>query len=153
MQHPAGCYVVLAKVTLHCKWKWKRDFKTHVLRDVEAQGGCVRQVSWFSSKPSCYLVHVSDSVATSRVSCAAVVWRFLWILWTTVRLLNGPPIFVGSRLQARRTELAQKCFSVDQIQMRCGKLLDKSPKYPKWWVAKQMPSRSLNYHRFSQTQD
>ena len=41
------------------------------------------------------------------------------------------------------------------IKVKCarGKLLDKPPKYPKWWVAMQMPSRSLNYHRFSQTQD
>ena len=51
---------------------WKRDFKIQVLGDVVAQGYCVRQVSWFShpsiSKPSCSVVHVSDSVATSRVS-------------------------------------------------------------------------------------
>ena len=38
-------------MTLHCKRKWKQDFKTYVLRDVEAQGVCVHQVSWFSSKP------------------------------------------------------------------------------------------------------
>ena len=38
-------------MTLHCKRKWKQNFKTYVLRDVEAQGVCVHQVSWFSSKP------------------------------------------------------------------------------------------------------
>ena len=78
------------------------------------------------------LVHVSDSAATSRVSCVAVGLKVSLDLRTKVRLLNGLPIFVGSRLQARRDRThseTQRCFfSVDHFNCARGKLPNNSPK-------------------------
>jgi hypothetical protein len=152
MQHPAGCDMLscLQKwlcMTLHRKRKWKQEFKIQVLSK-----GAV-YVRYLDSHPSHRAIWFMFPTLWPQAEYHVLLWfedffgfyEPRWDCW-----MDHLSLWDQDCRQEGQISLWDVCFLGIKVNCARGKLPNNSPK---WWVAKQMPSRSLNYHRFSQPQD